>query len=424
MVALNANGNEKLSQKFMMKICYLCKLGSLFVLLAALLFHSESSIAEPIQSTLTDPTLRTPRIIGGEDAKVDAWPWMVLINYPEQPEVFCGGSLIHPNWILTAAHCVDGFSFNVSTPLKPDKMSVIVGLHSRSHIGKEGEQLEVSQVIQHPHWDKNNRSSPFDIALLKLRFPSTQPTVAIPLLDESANEPGKMATAMGWGSLTAGINNIYPEILQQVELPIVSEQTCQSAYQNEYEITASMICAGYAEGGKDTCFNDSGGPLVVFSENQWLQVGITSYGGKLGEPKCGGKDAYGIYTKVSAYTDFITRFVPLPVTGAYDGAWTTEALPNTYFMLRNTSETIVIVILSEDGANWQALSGSMDIPSSTMTSFIASTNMLAEFKPVIPSANPVTEATLTVITCHPKSDSSKDSCLLQAGETIQLKKIF
>jgi len=399
-----------------MKIQYLFGIGSLCVLLTMLSF--------PLSAEPTQDSSRT-RIIGGGDA--DEWPWMVLIKYEHHNDVFCGGSLIYPDWILTAAHCVDGFSSN-APPLTPNEMSVIVGLHNRTRIDEEGEQLEISRVIQHPQWKSSNKSSPFDIALLQLKTPSTQPPIVLPL--NSATEVGEETIAIGWGNLTTETNSPVADILQEVELPLVSNETCQTAYINDYEIIDSMLCAGYAEGGKDTCFNDSGGPLMVFKDNQWLQVGITSYGGKHNGPRCAGPDAYGVYTRVSAFIDFITQFVPLSmtsepsITGIYNGIWTSPALPNGFFMLRNTAETIVVVILTPNGKSWQALLGSTAKLGSTVTTFIASAEITAKLEPVITSSSPLTEATFTVIACQPQKTSPEDACLLPVGSGIQLNKIF
>ncbi|MEK8015217.1 MAG: serine protease [Candidatus Parabeggiatoa sp.] len=425
------------------------------MLLLATVIVTQETVAEPNRPSLASAELNphpSLRIIGGKDTQEGVWPGIVYIGYTSDPEgksASCGGSLIHPYWVLTAAHCVDGFKelFNLEEtyykpckarcearcvegfkldkahcqayceadcethcvdgmipPLTGDDMFIVAGLHKRNPTHEQGERLAINRVIQHPRWNPCHPSSHFDIALLQLKEPATQPLITLPLKDNVEIKPNTLATALGWGLIEAKPDGAFPDMLQEVELPIVSNQTCQATYQGEYQILDSMMCAGFKAGKKDTCQNDSGGPLLVFKENQWQQVGIVSFGGHKteGAARCAGPDAYGVYTRVSTFLDFIAKYVPLPITGAYDGAWTSPALPNTFVMLRNTADTLAVSFLNENGQNWQALLGPLSYPTITVTNFIAPANIILELKPTLTASPPIREISLTTIICRPR----------------------
>jgi secreted trypsin-like serine protease len=93
---------------------------------------------------------------------------------------------------------------------------------------------------------------------------------------------------------------LYPDLLQQVELPIVGTDTCNAPGWYNGAITGNMICAGYEEGGKDSCQGDSGGPLVTYTDSHWILAGIVSWG-----YGCAEEQLPGIYTKVTNYLQWI-----------------------------------------------------------------------------------------------------------------------
>ncbi len=406
-----------------MKFKQLYFTGCVFLTSTALLSQTTLAQSEMLipsgKSNEVQNTQKTARIIGGKEA--EAYPWMVSIHDKRDEESFCAGSLIHPYWVLTAAHCVDGFRLG-KTLLSGEDIFVVVGLHKQSRLNEEGERLDVSRVIQHPQWSSTSLNSHFDIALLQLTKPATKPPIALPLQESPA--PDKKAIAMGWGNTVSEDDDSAPNVLQEVELDIVSNDTCTAAYKGEYDIIDNQICAGVATGGKDTCTGDSGGPLIVSEGNQQQQIGIISYGGKQYGPLCGGPDAYGVYTRVSAFIDFIAQFVPLSTAGAYDGIWISSVLPNGFFMLKNTAGLFFMVILNDNGQRWEALTALINNSTLTLSSVIGSVNIEAKFIAVITPSPPITEATLTITTCQPKPESAEATCLLPAGQTIRLNRIF
>lgn len=242
----------------------------------------------------------TPLIVGGEEAPVGAYPWMTaLVSNNASPATgqFCGGSLIHREWVLTAAHCVT----TGNTVHSPGSVDIVVGLHTLS--ANNGIRRDVQEIIVHPQWYRPTYD--YDIALLRLAQPIDGVATA-PLVQESDSalfEPGDISRVMGWGATSSG--GIGSDVLLQVDIPIVSQATCRASYGAD-DITDRMICAGLAEGGKDSCQGDSGGPLVVNDNSVWRQIGIVSWG--IG---CAAPNYYGVYARVAVLYNWVAQHVNL-----------------------------------------------------------------------------------------------------------------
>jgi len=238
----------------------------------------------------------SPKIIGGINSTIQKWPWMAALVRASETNAngfFCGGALIAERWVLTAAHCVE--------ELNPNDFNVILGQDALNNL--QGEILSVSRLVIHPRYDTYSLFN--DLALVQLSS-STQ-IQPLQILDKESlqNLPGKEAIALGWGDTTANTNHfVAPNILQQVSLPIISNEICRYTA----NISTKMICAGLEEGGQDTCVGDSGGPLVVFDKtsNHWRHTGITSFGIA---DECGQAGFYGVYTRSPEYQDFIKETV-------------------------------------------------------------------------------------------------------------------
>ncbi len=246
---------------------------------------------------------QSPAIIGGDVAADGAWPWQAALwDNAGSSWYGCGGSLIAPGWVLTAAHCVADAGGVVQVPAAA--LSVVLGVNDLTKVG-EGQRIQVTQVIANPQFSV---VTPFDadVALLRLAHPAAlnAKVQVVPLVtpfDGGLYAPERPVVVTGWGTRTAGRPD-YPDRLVQVEVPIVEQNTCRFAYAaSGAVVNSNMLCAGLAQGGKDSCQGDSGGPLVVRAGSGWKQAGIVSWGNGCAEP-----GLPGIYTRLVNFLQYVS----------------------------------------------------------------------------------------------------------------------
>ncbi|MEU7526853.1 serine protease [Saccharothrix sp. NPDC042600] len=225
-----------------------------------------------------------PRVVGGDRVKIADHPWVVFIADASGNQ-FCGGTLVAPTKVVTAAHCVAGRS--------PRSTRVVVGREDKQ--SDAGRVVRLATIWTHPDYISADRGD--DVAVLTLR---EQVTARPARLADSAAPyaAGTKAFGLGWGRTSE--QSPASRYLLGVTLPVVSDEDCGSAY-FQYD-AESMVCAGYEEGGRDTCQGDSGGPLVVGE----VLIGITSWGEGCARP---GK--YGIYSRVVTYHDLLSDQIAL-----------------------------------------------------------------------------------------------------------------
>ena len=234
---------------------------------------------------------------GKTPATPGSHPWQVALVDSRESNAyngqFCGGSLIAPQWILTAAHCVEGTS--------ADEVDIVIGRSTLS--STTGERIPAVEIISHEDY-LSGRDDNADIALIKLSRPATKGEI-VALANNHAtghlDDAGVDVTTSGWGILHEFAEDA-PDRLHEVTTEIVSPQECKVAYGSD--INSSVICAGEAEGGKDSCSGDSGGPLVTKESGTPVQVGVVSWG-----DGCGLAGSYGVYTKVAAFQNWLTTYM-------------------------------------------------------------------------------------------------------------------
>ncbi|CCH34267.1 serine protease [Actinosynnema sp. NPDC047251] len=216
-----------------------------------------------------------PRVVGGSRVSIGDHPWAVYLA-DSSGNQFCGGTLVAPTKVLTAAHCTGAFA--------PTIARVVVGREDKTD-ARQGEALPVVGVWRHPAHQSAERGS--DVAVVTLgRATSASP---LGLADDPAlYEAGTAAVALGWGRTSEqGATSRY---LRGVTVPVVSDESCAASY--SLFRPEAMVCAGVPEGGLDTCQGDSGGPLVAGGR----LIGVTSWG-----EGCARKGKPGVYARVSTY---------------------------------------------------------------------------------------------------------------------------
>jgi secreted trypsin-like serine protease len=263
-------------------------------------------------------------IVAGTEAPDGKFPYQVRLYWSmDDDKGFCGGSLIAPQWVLTASHCLAKESGDAYVARDPEDLVVGYGSNDRTKTTK----VEVEKIIVRPEFLEKGLNGKADVALIKLKMPVADPKI-VPLADPDADKkylvPGAKVTVSGWGTLwsydedfAALMAELGPEMedkvtapirLREVELDWIDNPSCNAAFaatKPATDIADTEFCAFEKGTNKDTCQGDSGGPMVVRDESGkgFVQVGVVSWG-----RGCGGTTP-GVYARVAPFADWIAETI-------------------------------------------------------------------------------------------------------------------
>ena len=259
------------------------------------------------------------KIVGGRPATIGNWPGQAVLRLRTSSSrlYVCGGTLIAPDTVLTAAHCVIDLSQSGGNwyDLRGDLAEIVLDTDNLKAVAP-GHVHQISQIVKHEAYVSAGRGN--DIAVIRLRNASDAAQSRLSLSPQS--DPSKawvtpvMVAGFGVNHDGGGLREFRgnngtafragTERLLETTVPLADAESCRSAY-GTAAIGEGQICAGFVEGGKDSCQGDSGGPLVAFDRYGCpYQVGIVSWGAGCAKP-----NAYGVYTRISAYAAWIRQHV-------------------------------------------------------------------------------------------------------------------
>ena len=299
----------------------------------------------PFSSTLADTA--TARIVGGEPAPVDRWPWMAQVAV-DDPSVsgylLCGASHLSPEWLVTAAHCMEYLD---GSPAEPGQTFVFIGDDDRNNVPQNG--IPVRQILLHRQYQNLNR----DLALLRI---DTRSNILWPsIISESGFKDlegrittalDESVTALGWGD--TGNGNLS-NVLREVQLDYIPQQRCREL--SSLTITNFAVCAAELNPvngvQQDSCFGDSGGPLFLDRDRQPWLVGLTSFGLR----NCATGAPSG-YTHLSAETrelEVLTESAGIPLVDLLP-QWPTPP-PQYYYQPPGGSQTLTLALKNDSKEN-------------------------------------------------------------------------
>jgi len=239
------------------------------------------------------PQVYSPKVIAGTTARRGAWPWQILMFFNGQPG--CGGTLVAPDWVVTAAHCVYG------KEQYPYSFTVRVGEHDWYQ--REGSEVDIQVQQVFRHYGYNPQTFENDVALFKLSRPVQYNRYVQPAcLPSGTITVGSTCVLTGWGKIQHPGQMFH--VLQQVNLPVVSNSVCNMKNWPSIgiQVRPSMVCAG--DGGvsrRGGCHGDSGGPFVCNIGGRWELHGAVSHG----STTCDSWKAYTVFSRINFLKGFI-----------------------------------------------------------------------------------------------------------------------
>lgn len=251
------------------------------------------------------PSNRSSRIVGGTEADRHEMPFVVSIT--RRGGHFCGATILNEHWLLTAGHCVCN---GLNQFMKPHHISGIVALHSisehqKNQLTRSSIEVDFKSIVVHHGYSCTKIQD--DIALLQMSKPLSTGLTVKPICLATNNLPETtLAVVSGWGWTNEDFSEgIRSDKLRKASVQIWSNSECEKSFREngkaDYSIRETQMCAGFKNGGVDSCWADSGGPLV--SDNNVL-VGVVSTG--IG---CARPGLPGVYTRVSQYISWISSVV-------------------------------------------------------------------------------------------------------------------
>uniref|UniRef100_A0A8D2LR25 Plasminogen n=1 Tax=Varanus komodoensis TaxID=61221 RepID=A0A8D2LR25_VARKO len=233
------------------------------------------------------PALCYGRIVGGCVSNPHSWPWQISLRLRILDAHFCGGTLISPQWVLTATHCLQRSS-------RASTYKVAVGSHTERALEPSTQHRDIEKIFKEPNGA--------DIALLKLSSPVLITNEVIPACLPSVNAVvpgGAECYVTGWGD-TKGTGG--EGLLKETGFPVIENKVCNRPDFLGGRVRTTELCAGNIDGGTDSCQGDSGGPLVCEEQGKYIVHGVTSWG--LG---CAEAMKPGVYVRVSRFIPWIER---------------------------------------------------------------------------------------------------------------------
>ncbi|CAG5136797.1 unnamed protein product, partial [Candidula unifasciata] len=242
------------------------------------------------------------RISSGKEALPGSAPWHVILREDRKDTTFCGGSLISPDTVLTAAHCIGQFEITFGYPFHPRHIQIFLG--TRHCAGNNGIFRQIKSYTLHEQFNDTLYNN--DIAVIKLDSPVDYSEEVLPICLETPDfleellKPGHLGLITGCGGKHD--NGHGPTYLHEVQIPYVSKEICRGrAAVVRTNFTDGMFCAGYAKSMRgDACSGDSGGPYVIEFRGRYILAGIVSWG-----VGCDRENHYGYYTSIAHYYDWI-----------------------------------------------------------------------------------------------------------------------